>query len=58
MRSLLLLATRTLAARVVVDEIAATALRVDERYVSTVLDPSSLDCGASRNQFSDPRGAG
>ena len=29
--------------------------RVDERYVSSVLDPSSLDCGVSRNQFSDPR---
>ena len=59
MRTLLLLVTHALATtRVVVDDVTATTRRVDERYVSSVLDPSSLDCGASRNQFSDPRGAG
>ena len=58
MISLLLLVTHALAARVVVDDVTATTRRVDERYVSSVLDPSSLDCGVSRNQFSDPRGAG
>ena len=59
MRTLLLLATPALATtRVVVDDVTTTTRRVDTRYVSSVLDPSSLDCGASRNQFSDPRGAG
>ena len=59
MRTLLLLVTHALATtRVVVDDVTATTRRVDERYVSSVLDPSSLDCGVSRNQFSDPRGAG
>ncbi|CAH0379009.1 unnamed protein product [Pelagomonas calceolata] len=59
MRTLLLLVTHALATtRVVVDDVTTTTLRVDARYVSSVLDPSSLDCGASRNQFSDPRGAG
>ena len=59
MISLLLLVTHALATtRVVVDDVTATTRRVDESYVSSVLDPSSLDCGVSRNQFSDPRGAG
>ena len=59
MRTLLLLVTHALATtRVVVDDVTATTRRVDTRYVSSVLDPSGLDCGASRNQFSDPRGAG
>ena len=59
MRTLLLLATPALATtRVVVDDVTTTTRRVDTRYVSSVLDPSSLDCGVSRNQFSDPRGAG
>ena len=48
MISLLLLVTHALATKsVVVDDVTATTLRVDERYVSSVLDPSSLACGAS-----------
>ena len=59
MISLLLLVTPALATKsVVVEDVTATTRRVDARYVSSVLDPSSLACGASRNQFSDPRGAG
>ena len=59
MRTLLLVMPALVATKsVVVDDVTATTRRVDARYVSSVLDPSSLDCGASRNQFSDPRGAG
>ena len=59
MRTLIVLATHALATKsVVVDDVTTTTRRVDARYVSSVLDPSSLDCGVSRNQFSDPRGAG
>ena len=39
--------------------LAPTDMRVDSRYVSVVLDPSSLAyAGPSRPQFTDARGAG
>ena len=57
MISLLLLVTHALATtRVVVDDVTATTRRVDERYVSSVLDPSSLDCGAFAQPVLGPAG--
>ena len=51
MKTLLLVMPALAATKsVVVDDVTATTRRVDERYVSSVLDPSSLDCGASRGQ--------
>ena len=59
MISLLLLVTHALATtRVVVDDVTATTRRVDERYVSSVLDPSSLDCGVEPQSVLGPTGRG